>query len=588
MKRAQEKIILSLSLAFFLCLPFFTSAAFLGQKENFFIESSYDSLQREKISATLLKIGQKAYFFIDDNYFNSLTAEERTKIYQSIEKLDNEFYLKIYPTLTSYYGSEWTPGIDNENNITILFHTMSEEAGGYFRAVDEYEKIQIPNSNQREMIYLNATYSNNPQMKSLLAHEFTHLITFNQKNKKQQVEEDTWLNEARAEFAPTLLGYDNDYQNSNLQKRVKKFLEKPNDSITEWQGLSADYGALNLFVQYLVEQHGVKILTDSIKLKSVGIKSINEALDKNGFSEDFSEIFTNWTITLAINDCSLGKQFCYQNENLKNLQVVPSFNFLPLKTNNTLTSNQTTKNWSGNWSKLIGGGGEGNLKIKFVGTPEVFFKVPYILKDNSGKTIINYFNLNEYQRGEISVSQFGKETLSLILCPSIQSKLSDFTNPEPSFPFFWEASTTTQEKTESPSVFLDKPISEMSQDELMLKINQLQQLLVQLQSQFNELTKGNTYNNACYNFQENLFYGLRNNEEVRYLQQFLKDQGSDIYPEGLVTGNFLSLTKAAVVRFQQKYKEEILTPLGLTKGTGYVGIMTIKKINQLCTLLTLR
>jgi len=41
------------------------------------------------------------------------------------------------------------------------------------------------------------------------------------------------------------------------------------------------------------------------------------------------------------------------------------------------------------------------------------------------------------------------------------------------------------------------------------------------------------------------------------------------------------LTQQAVIRFQEKYASEILTPLGLPNGTGYVGAATRSKINQL-------
>jgi peptidoglycan hydrolase-like protein with peptidoglycan-binding domain len=58
-------------------------------------------------------------------------------------------------------------------------------------------------------------------------------------------------------------------------------------------------------------------------------------------------------------------------------------------------------------------------------------------------------------------------------------------------------------------------------------------------------------------------------------------QGSDIYPEGLLTGNFGNLTKSAVARFQEKYKNEVLLPLGLSEGTGFAGVLTRQKINQL-------
>jgi hypothetical protein len=48
-----------------------------------------------------------------------------------------------------------------------------------------------------------------------------------------------------------------------------------------------------------------------------------------------------------------------------------------------------------------------------------------------------------------------------------------------------------------------------------------------------------------------------------------------------VTGNFLSLTQAAVIRFQERYASEILAPWELKKGTGFVGRTTRLKINEL-------
>ena len=53
-------------------------------------------------------------------------------------------------------------------------------------------------------------------------------------------------------------------------------------------------------------------------------------------------------------------------------------------------------------------------------------------------------------------------------------------------------------------------------------------------------------------FKVTLSVGQRG-QAVRALQQFLVNQGPDIYPEGLVTGYFGSLTSAAVERFQGKY-----------------------------------
>jgi len=86
---------------------------------------------------------------------------------------------------------------------------------------------------------------------------------------------------------------------------------------------------------------------------------------------------------------------------------------------------------------------------------------------------------------------------------------------------------------------------------------------------------------TCNAFGNDLYYGMMQNVGVRCLQEFLKNQGEAIYPEGLVTGNFLSLTQTAVIRFQEKYASEILAPLNLEKGTGYFGVLTRQVANRL-------
>jgi len=85
---------------------------------------------------------------------------------------------------------------------------------------------------------------------------------------------------------------------------------------------------------------------------------------------------------------------------------------------------------------------------------------------------------------------------------------------------------------------------------------------------------------ADYKFEKNLKYGQKS-LDVKYLQEFLKAQGTEIYPEALVTSYFGPLTRAAVIRFQEKYISDILTPWNLTAGTGLVGTTTRAKINEI-------
>jgi len=50
---------------------------------------------------------------------------------------------------------------------------------------------------------------------------------------------------------------------------------------------------------------------------------------------------------------------------------------------------------------------------------------------------------------------------------------------------------------------------------------------------------------------------------------------------------FGTLTKNAVIRFQNKYQSEVLIPVGLKSGTGFVGLMTRKKLNEIVSKTTI-
>jgi hypothetical protein len=83
----------------------------------------------------------------------------------------------------------------------------------------------------------------------------------------------------------------------------------------------------------------------------------------------------------------------------------------------------------------------------------------------------------------------------------------------------------------------------------------------------------------AYEFAENLARGAGGKEVVEL--QYLLSLFPDVYPEGLVTGYFDSLTEEAVKKFQEKHAEEILAPQGLSEGTGFVGPATRAKLNEL-------
>jgi len=69
-------------------------------------------------------------------------------------------------------------------------------------------------------------------------------------------------------------------------------------------------------------------------------------------------------------------------------------------------------------------------------------------------------------------------------------------------------------------------------------------------------------------------------DDVKSLQKLLA-RDSSLYPEGMITGYFGTLTKQAVIKFQERYKDQILTPAGLSQGTGFVGQGTLRQLNML-------
>lgn len=533
---------------------------------KFFIDYNFDVSARSKIDAYSIKVSPNLYFYIEKNWWDAQYGVKKEEILKNLDNLTVEFQNNIYPNLTNTFGYERIPGIDNDNRITVLFHPVKGNEVGYFRTADGYDKLQIPSSNQREMVYISADLLSSPKLKVALAHEFVHLITFNQKDINHKVEDDVWLNEARADYSSTILGYDNQVDSNNIQSRIKDFVESSSDSITEWRGTKYDYASVSLFTHYLVDHYGIKILSDSLKSNKIGIESINYVLEKYGYRERFSDIFSNWTVALILNDCSVDSKYCYLDKNLVNVKIVPNINFLPVSGNASLSVINEQKNWAGSWLKFVGANGD--LKMDFSAQSDLNFVVPYITESREGKFVVKFLALAGTGKANIDIPNFLTYYKSLIIIPILQQNMAGVIGYDTAQPIKY-------------SVYVGPTFDNQNQltiQQLLAENEALKKQVAELQSR---LGMGNNQGANCIVISGNLSIGMVNNSEVGCLQQFLKAQGVDIYPEGLITGNFANLTFKAVKKFQEKYASEILTPLGLSGATGYVGSATRAKINQI-------
>jgi len=127
----------------------------------------------------------------------------------------------------------------------------------------------------------------------------------------------------------------------------------------------------------------------------------------------------------------------------------------------------------------------------------------------------------------------------------------------------------------------------MSLSDIQALAQQLQQTVFQLQQQLISITSARKSTPSApvkLCLSSNLSYGMTSSQ-VRILQEGLKRDPSVFPPypgqPAVSTGHFGPLTKAAVIRFQNKYAPEILTPWGRTIATGIVDIATRSKFNKL-------
>lgn len=115
---------------------------------------------------------------------------------------------------------------------------------------------------------------------------------------------------------------------------------------------------------------------------------------------------------------------------------------------------------------------------------------------------------------------------------------------------------------------------------------QVQALLAQIATLQGGSTSGGSMSSGCYTFTQNLKAG-QSGGEVKWVQQFLNGHGFQVSASGAgspgnETSTFGPATKAAVIKFQNANAATILTPVGLSAGTGYWGPSSRAAANSMC------
>ena len=194
---SKKLILAGVLLVSFFVFASYASADIMGDVRTFSVNSKYDEFSRTALSATLRHLSNKVYFYVDDRYWVGLNQFEKNILLNNLDNLGREFDDNIYSKETDFFGLEPNPGIDDDARVVVLVEDLIKGNGGYFETVNLYSRELATGSNEREMVAVN-TESLGSFGKIFLAHEFQHLISFNQKDLLRNTSEDVWLNELRS------------------------------------------------------------------------------------------------------------------------------------------------------------------------------------------------------------------------------------------------------------------------------------------------------------------------------------------------------------------------------------------------------
>ena len=279
----------------------------MGDKQTFWLVNTDSGVKYFQVKTTLQYLTPHAYFWVQDGVsFDKADAK----------KLVDAFENKMYPTDREFFGSEWTPGVDNDVHISMVYAGgIGASTAGYFSSPDEYDPGVRKYSNAHEMFVFNADNSalNDTYTYGVLAHEFQHMIHW-----KQDRNETSWINEGFSEVAVLLNGY---YSGG----KDVSYVSNPDMPLTDWgEDVGSNgphYGASFLFLTYFLDRFGESATKALVKDQQNGMESIDDILKSTNATDKLTgqpiladDVFMDWATTNYVQDGSVGDgRFTYHN-----------------------------------------------------------------------------------------------------------------------------------------------------------------------------------------------------------------------------------------------------------------------------------
>ena len=277
----------------------------VGDREKFWVLNS-DTVSYFQVDATLLYITPHTYFW----------AEDGAEVDQGdMKALMDTFENEMYPKDREFFGSESTPGIDNDPHIYVLYAGgLGANVGGAFNSTDAFSPEVKPYSNAHETYILstNADLADEYTY-ATLAHEFVHMIQAATDNN-----ESSWMTEGFAEVGSFINGYavgTDWFYIGNTDLQLNSWVDHSSPDF------GAHYGQSFLYLAYFLDRFGeeaTKALTanpeDDLTSVDDTLAELNITDPQTGNIITADDLFMDWAATLYLQDEGVGDgRYVYHN-----------------------------------------------------------------------------------------------------------------------------------------------------------------------------------------------------------------------------------------------------------------------------------
>lgn len=323
----------------------------VGDTKSIYVDTDTDISTFEQKSATLRATGDNCYVWVVDDYYSS--SASGNKVDSSIAQEYADKFEAMYPYITHVFGDESEEIINYTTKQTVDMATLSDtgtkinivvydigadynlpsssQSGvvGYFYSKDYYYSATartdaIGKSNVGKYFYIDSGYANSDfnTTISTLAHEFQHMIDFNQKNMSNNLSPGTAYNEMLSMLCEDMmqekLGLE-DY--ASPKNRIQSFNAYYYISgIREYYSSYAiySYSTSYAFGSWLARQYGGAALVKEISTNdSVDNTSLVDAVNTvNKTSKTFDDLFAEFVLAVTGVSSSYNTTYTH-NQNAK-------------------------------------------------------------------------------------------------------------------------------------------------------------------------------------------------------------------------------------------------------------------------------